>query len=254
MPDREALDDRSRIVPFDSQIHAGLGIDPQQLKHFSARHNAITINLVEFFYASQHFPIVFVKTDNDMMQTSAITGLQKNENLFVGEQGHWQQHVYVPAYIRRFPFYTADANDKTKPDKKIIMVDEAGLVECDDPFFDKSGHATEKWSQVESFIADYISAEKMTVRFATKLDRLGLMEPFDAQINPQQKNSLRVSGMHRVDENRLNNLPAKVIKDLMQEGEMSRIYAHLISLENFAKLLDLSVIQQQADATRHQAN
>ncbi|MCZ6722795.1 MAG: SapC family protein, partial [Gammaproteobacteria bacterium] len=76
----------------------------------------------------------------------------------------------------------------------------------------------------------------------------------DAQINPQQKNSLRVSGMHRVDENRLNNLPAKVIKDLMQEGEMSRIYAHLISLENFAKLLDLSVIQQQADATRHQAN
>ena len=46
--------------------------------------------------------------------------------------------------------------------------------------------------------------------------------------------------MHRVYEDKLNQLPADTVKELMEQGEMSRIYAHLISLENFAKLLDLS--------------
>ncbi len=48
--------------------------------------------------------------------------------------------------------------------------------------------------------------------------------------------------MHRVNEDRLNQLPAKAIKAMMSRGELSRVYAHLISLENFAKLLDLSVV------------
>jgi hypothetical protein len=59
-------------------------------------------------------------------------------------------------------------------------------------------------------------------------------------VNPERQDSLRLTGMYRVNETRLNRLAAKTIRSLMQGGEMSRIYAHLISLENFAKLLDLS--------------
>ena len=78
-----------------------------------------------------------------------------------------------------------------------------------------------------------------------------MLEAFDAQINPQQADGMRVTGMHRVNENRLNSLDAGTIKRLMQQGSLSRIYAHLISLENFAKLLELSAASGPASGVRH---
>ena len=44
--------------------------------------------------------------------------------------------------------------------------------------------------------------------------------------------------MHRIAEKNLDNLNAQQLKNLMRKGLMARIYLHLISLENFARLLD----------------
>ena len=48
-----------------------------------------------------------------------------------------------------------------------------------------------------------------------------------------------IKGLFRVSEEKLNDLPGDVVKDLMARGELSRIYAHLMSLDNFTTLLDL---------------
>ena len=48
-----------------------------------------------------------------------------------------------------------------------------------------------------------------------------------------------VRGLFRVSEDRLNTLSGEAVKELMVRGELSRIYAHLMSLDNFAALLDL---------------
>lgn len=250
MPETEVADS-PRLVAFDSSKHAGLGISPQHLCDFTLRHNVVPINLAEFFYASQNYPVVFLKHEKNAMQAAAVTGLQQGENLFADDRGNWQEHAYVPAYIRRFPFYTVPANDESDPDKRLIMVDETGLIPSPEPFFDASGKPTVKWKERQAFIADFISAEKQTKAFTARIGELGLLEPFDAQINPRGKDTMRVSGMLRIDENRLNRLPAKEIRALMQQGDLSRIYAHLISLENFAKLLDLSVVRKQSKTTNN---
>jgi hypothetical protein len=44
--------------------------------------------------------------------------------------------------------------------------------------------------------------------------------------------------MHRVAEKNLENLNTAQLKNLMRKGYLGRIYLHLISLENFARLLD----------------
>ena len=251
MPATE-VGDSPRIVAFDSVKHAGLGVSPVHLCAFTTRHNVILLNLAEFFYASQNYPVVFLKNEDNVMQVCAVTGLQQGENLFSDDRGNWQEYAYVPAYIRRFPFFTAAAKDKSDPDKRVIMVDETGLIPSTDPFFDTAGNATDKWDERKAFIADFISAEKQTAGFAARVDKLDLLEAFDAQINPQGQDSMRVSGMQRINENKLNRLPAKVIKELMRQGDLSRIYAHLISLENFAKLLDLSVVRKQSKAVKNQ--
>jgi hypothetical protein len=48
---------------------------------------------------------------------------------------------------------------------------------------------------------------------------------------------MNLAGMHRVEEKKLEFLNAAQHKNLIRKGIMGRVYAHLISLENFARLL-----------------
>ena len=50
--------------------------------------------------------------------------------------------------------------------------------------------------------------------------------------------AMNLTGMHRVDEKKLEFLNASQLKNLIKKGVMGRVYAHLISLDNFARLLD----------------
>jgi hypothetical protein len=227
------------IKPFDSDKHAGLGLDSDYLGHYISSCHVVPINLVELFYALRHYPVVFTVRENGY-ELCAVTGLQSGINLYCDREGKWIEEAYIPAFVRRLPFYTAVAQDGNKSGKQVVLVDEAGLSKSASPFFNQAGIATDLWHKQEKFIADFISAQEQTERFSARLSKLNLLEPFDAQINPRNHDNMQLTGMYRVNENRLNNLPAKVIKELMQGGDLSRLYGHLISLENFAKLLDLS--------------
>lgn len=44
--------------------------------------------------------------------------------------------------------------------------------------------------------------------------------------------------MHRVVEQNLENLNAAQLKNLVRKGYLARIYMHLLSLQNFGRLLD----------------
>ncbi len=48
---------------------------------------------------------------------------------------------------------------------------------------------------------------------------------------------MNLGGMYRVEERKLEFLNAAQHKNLIRKGVMGRIYAHLISLENFTRLL-----------------
>ena len=43
--------------------------------------------------------------------------------------------------------------------------------------------------------------------------------------------------MYRISEAKLAELDGAVLKDLVQKGVLGRIYTHLLSLENFQRLL-----------------
>jgi hypothetical protein len=44
--------------------------------------------------------------------------------------------------------------------------------------------------------------------------------------------------MYRVSEEKLSALAPEKLKEMVLKGVLSRLYAHLISLANFARLLD----------------
>jgi hypothetical protein len=44
--------------------------------------------------------------------------------------------------------------------------------------------------------------------------------------------------MYRIDEKKLEFLTATQLKNLVKKGVMGRIYVHLLSLDNFGRMLD----------------
>jgi len=51
-----------------------------------------------------------------------------------------------------------------------------------------------------------------------------------------------------VNEKHLENLNAAQLKNLMRKGLMARVYLHLLSLENFARLLERKATRLAAAA------
>jgi hypothetical protein len=50
--------------------------------------------------------------------------------------------------------------------------------------------------------------------------------------------------MQRVAEKRLENLNAAQLKNLVRKGILPRVYMHLLSLENFGRLLERKAARQ----------
>lgn len=67
---------------------------------------------------------------------------------------------------------------------------------------------------------------------------LGLLETFTMQALPTRGEPISLTGMYRVSEEKLAALAPEKLKEMVLKGILSRLYAHLISLANFARLLD----------------
>ena len=66
---------------------------------------------------------------------------------------------------------------------------------------------------------------------------LGLLESFTMQAKPEQGEPFTLAGMFRAAEQKISALPAEKLKELVVNGVLPRIYAHLMSMSNFTRLL-----------------
>ena len=85
-------------------------------------------------------------------------------------------------------------------------------------------------------------ARQQTRVFTRRLEALELLTGFDALATANSGQQMRLQGMFRVDEQKLSGIPQKELKQMLSKGELRCLYAHLISLENFGRLLDLTPV------------
>jgi hypothetical protein len=238
-----------RLVVLDRERHRGLGVAPGPIR-FGRDLHAIYLTAAEFFRAARDYPIVFGRNaDSGEYAPLALTGLKPGENLFVDGDGCWTDRTaYVPGYVRRYPFCTAQVQQAGEGvPNRLICVDEAGLSAAAPVLFDTRGAPTEAWKKLERFITEMEAAQALTAQLAARLAELDLLEPFEAQAHPESGEVFRLTGLHRVNENRLNGLPGDTVSELMKRGMLSRVYAHLMSLDNFAALLDRHVARPRRE-------
>jgi SapC len=216
---------------------------PGEVPEFVQHGNAVPISHTEFQPIARHYPIVFTTGDGGKSYAAvAVLGLAAGENLFYAE-GRWSDGAYIPAYARRYPFCMARVNlNKVEQKDRLICVEKSSLdEERGESMFDAGGQASEKWKGVERLLAQYEADLERMREMCALLADYGLLEPFSMQATLKKEKgggSMQMGGMHRVAEKKLEDLNAAQLKNLMRKGYLARIYVHLLSLENFARLLD----------------
>jgi SapC len=239
--------------PFGYKDIAPLGrtqkvrlLAPGELPEFARNLNSIPISYTEFAPIAREYPIIFSSSGNGQNYSPvAVLGMAAAENLY-NAGGKWASNVYVPAYVRRFPFCMAKVTlNKVEQQSRLICVEKSYVDEkSGESMFDAKGQPLPKWKEIEALLAEYEVDLERSREMCGILADYGLLEPFTMQAKFNAGGDpLNLTGMHRVVESRIEHLNASQLKNLVKKGILSRIYAHLLSLDNFAKLLDRKAVK-----------
>lgn len=203
------------------------------------RLHAMPLSLSEFEPACRDYPIVFVTGNGGKTFNAALVlGMQVKQNLFILTDGMWDRRAYLPAYVRRYPFCMSRVTIDGKPqNERIVCIEESALHDSGEPLYDAHGQALSQWTVLEKLIFDYEQDLARCESLCQLIVELELLEPFTMKAEVHGF-TMQLDGMHRVKRAALEALPAEKLRRLMSAGAMEKIYSHLLSLDNFRRLLN----------------
>jgi hypothetical protein len=212
--------------------------------------NALPLSVSEFSTAARDYPIVFASaTAGGPYAPIVVLGLADAQNLFVDAAGAWDSTAYVPAYLRRHPFCIATLQvEDVQRSEKVVCVASTHLDRRGARLFDADGAATPQWQAAQRLLQEYENDLEVTARMCALFAQLDLFAPFSFQVTQNEAPDLKLQGMHRIDEQKLKALQPARLKALLDEGWMGKIYAHIHSLENFARLYQRAVARARTPA------
>ncbi len=204
---------------------------------------ALPLSYTEFAAACRDYPIVFVSADGGKSHVAMVVlGLENRQNLFVTPDGSWDAGVYLPAYVRRYPFcMTRVTVDGKEQPERIACVEKRAINDKGETLYDARGEPLPMWEERRKLLFEYEADLVRSEEMSRALAGLGLLETFTMQAVPSEGAPLAMAGMYRVAEHKLGELAPEQLKELTQKGILARVYAHLISLNHFGRLLDRRV-------------
>jgi hypothetical protein len=210
-----------------------------EVPDFCRRLHVVPVSLAEFGPACRDYPIVFVSPDSGKTFTAvAVLGLQVKQNLFVLTDGTWDRRAYLPVYVRRHPFcISRNTRDGDTQSDQLICVEESALKDGGEPLYDESGNPLPQWLVLERLILDFENDLMRCEEMCKLLADLQLLESFSMKAELDGF-TMALEGMHRVSQTALESLPEKPLRKLLSAGVMDKVYAHLLSLDNFRRLLN----------------
>ncbi len=229
--------------PLNKDTHKKFGVKPMDKPfEFMADQHFMPLTAPEFGSAAASFPIIFAGEERTPL---AVMGIRTGENLFVTD-GQFAQDYYMPAFARRFPFVLAGDNSN---DRFVVCVDESAECVTDkDPqqmFFDgedTSSFTKEAFQFLQNFERDRQTTDQLIKRFK----ELDLFEQKEMNFQGQNADGSpaerqKIADYFAVTEERLKALDAKTIKELTDNGYMAVAHAHMVSLGNWQRLVNMTL-------------
>lgn len=205
----------------------------------------LPVSVGEFAAAGRDLPIAFVPEGGGFAPVLAL-GLAADENLCARDE-HWRTDTYLPAYLRRYPYCTATLrlDAEVRPEHLICVATDCLAADGEAIFAAEGADAASvrRWQDLQRLLAEFDADRARTAHLCELLARFELLEPFTVRFAPPGAAPIAMSGLLRVAEQRLENLAEAGLRELIKTGAMAAIYAHLLSLQQFGRLLDWRMAQ-----------
>jgi len=227
------------LEPLSSEAHATFRLRPADAAPFFVGQHAVPITTDEFVSAQRRLPIVFTSGDDAI--PIALMGLNEGVNVFVGDDGRLtDNNVYVPAYVRRYPFMLA----KLHPDAQEMSLcfdptaDTLGAFEDGQALFD-GAEPSQTTKDILSFNEQFEQAGARTASFMNELRELGLLMEGEVTIQADgQTQPFIYRGFQIVNEEKLGELRGDQLRKIHKSGMLPLIYAHLFSLSQMPDIFN----------------
>lgn len=224
----------TKPLPLDAKQHATLGLKKDFGLDYTAKANAVPINLIEMPQICHYYPIAFSPDAN--ATPVAIMGLRDHENLFLDAKGQWAENTYIPAYIRRYPFIFSEIPGGDQLSLCIDMNDNLLEDGGEQRFFDEAGKPSALSQNALEFCKSYHAAAQSTLEFSKELAASGLLIDRQAEISIAGGKRISFSGFRIIDEQKLAALDDKTFLAWRKNGWLPFIYAHLFSGAQWQRL------------------
>ncbi|NOW46888.1 hypothetical protein FHW96_003052 [Novosphingobium sp. SG751A] len=233
------------LVPLNSRDHANFKSQSTDKATWLIGQHAVPLTVEEFPQAARHFPIVF--SSGDQPVPLALMGLNEGVNVFVDAEGKLTSEVYVPAYVRRYPFMlarlTPDAQELSlcfDPTTNLLGEEVDGA-----PLFDGET-ASEATKNMLQFCENFEEAGMRTAAFVEELKKHNLLMEGEVAIQQEGNEQPFVyRGFQMVDQAKLREVRGDVLRGWNQSGLLPLLFAHLFSLdllrEIFARQVQLGL-------------
>jgi hypothetical protein len=232
------------LEPLSSQAHGKYRLQQNDTAKFLVGNHAVPVTVDEFALLQRFMPIVFTVGEDAI--PIALMGLNEGVNVFIGDDGKLlERNVYVPAYVRRYPFMLA----RLRPDTEEMSLcfdpssDRVGEFDEGETLFD-DGQPSETTKGILAFNESFEQAGARTAAFMKELIELGLLTDGEMSIQPDGADRpFTYRGFQMVDEKKLTEVRGDQLRKMNQSGMLPLLYAHLFSLslmrEIFGRQMEL---------------
>jgi hypothetical protein len=224
-------------------------IDHRDLKVISDKSPKLGDNVMyaliypfEFRAVQADYPIFFGKdATTGTFMPLAMFGLEKNENLFLNEQG-WDAD-YIPVMIERGPFLIGyqHAVENNVPTKNLVIsidMDSPKLSTLQgQPIFLPHGGNTDYIEKMASMLQAISEGQTINEEFTKALVKYDLLESFVVDTELKNGSVNRLSGFYTINEQNLANLKSDALEELHSRHILEAIYMIVASLSNIKNLI-----------------
>lgn len=220
------------LMPLNSNDHAQWRMKSTDTAKWLVGQHAIPLTVDEMVQAQRSFPIVFSAGDNPV--PLALMGMNEGVNVFVNEEGRIDEPVYLPAYIRRYPFILAKLRNESD-DLSLCFdptTDTVGAFEEGEPLFTDTT-PSETTQRVLQFCEQFEQAGQRTRVFMEELKKHNLL--MDGEVTITQSDlgdqPFVYRGFQMVDQEKLRELRGDQLRTWNQNGMLPLVFAQIFSLE-----------------------
>jgi len=226
----------NKIEPLVAATHGELKVKQgENPVSFAKDANSLMLTAVEFSQAAHHYPVVFGTKELEAIPFG-VMGHTGGKNSFVGEDGKWREGVYIPAYIRRYPFILIE-NSESKSLALAVDPTSDMLSKTDGKPLFEDGEASEIAKGILNLCVAYHREYLKTKELCKQIDDTGILMDRATDVSLPDGSKARVTGFRVVDEKAFNDLNDKEFLKLRKSGALTLIYCHLWSMRAWKNLL-----------------